>query len=65
RDGAIAAWPGAWQGANLRSIVTGLDIDIDKPWRKLRKKDRDWMLFTDEQPSVLIKPESDRIDYGY
>ena len=31
RDGAIAAWPGAWQGANLRSIVTGLGIDVDKP----------------------------------
>jgi excinuclease ABC subunit A len=65
RDGAIAAWPGAWQGANLRSIVTGLGIDIDRPWRKLRKKDRDWLLFTDEQPSVLITPERDRIDYGY
>lgn len=65
REGAIAAWPGAWQGANLRSIVTGLGIDIDKPFGKLRKKDRDWLLFTDEQPSVLIKPERDRIDYGY
>src|SRR3954467_14962297 len=65
REGAIAAWPGAWQGANLRSIVTGLGIDIDKPWRKLRKKDRDWLLWTDEQPQVLIKPERDRIDYGY
>ncbi len=65
RDGAIAAWPGAWQGANLRSIVTGLGIDIDKPWSRLKQKDRDWLLFTDEQPSVLIKPERDRIDYGY
>ena len=65
REGAIAAWPGAWQGANLRSIVTGLGIDVDRPWRRLRKKDRDWLLFTDEQPSVLIKPERDRIDYGY
>ncbi|MCW2793879.1 MAG: transporter [Nocardioides sp.] len=65
RDGAIAAWPGAWQGANLRSIVSGLGIDIDRPWRRLRKKDRDWLLYTDEQPSVLIKPERDRIDYGY
>src|SRR5690349_1032044 len=64
RDGAIAAWPGAWQGANLRSIVSGLDIDIDRPWSRLRKKDRDWLLFTDEQPSVLIKPERDRIDHG-
>ena len=51
RDGAIAAWPGAWQGANLRSIVSGLEIDIDTPWHKLKKKDRDWLLYTDEQPS--------------
>lgn len=65
RDGAIAAWPGAWQGANLRSIVTGLGIDIDRPWSRLSKKDRDWLLFTDEQPSVLIKPQRDRIDHGY
>src|SRR3954470_14415747 len=65
RDGAIAAWPGAWQGANLRSVVAGLGIDIDKPWRRLRKKDRDWLLYTDEQPAVLVRPERDRVDYGY
>ena len=65
REGAIAAWPGAWQGANLRSIVAGLGIDIERPWHRLRKRDRDWLLFTEEQPSVLIKPERDRIDYGY
>ncbi|HVU71479.1 MAG TPA: ABC transporter, partial [Mycobacteriales bacterium] len=65
RDGAIAAWPGAWQGANLRSIVSGLGIDIDKPWRSLRKRDRDWLLFTDEQPSVLVEPEPGRVDHGY
>src|SRR5690348_5812280 len=65
RYGAIAAWPGAWQGANLRSVVHGLGIDIDIPWRKLRKKDRDWLLYTDEQPSVLVEPERDRIDSGY
>ncbi|WP_434599699.1 excinuclease ABC subunit UvrA [Streptomyces sp. A5-4] len=65
RDGAIAAWPGAWQGANLRSIVAALGIDIDKPWRRLRRKDRDWLLHTDEQPSVLIEPEPGRVDYGY
>ena len=55
REGAIAAWPGAWQGANLRSIVTGLGIDVDAPWRTLRKKDRDWLLFTEEQPKVLVQ----------
>ena len=65
REGAIAAWPGAWQGANLRSIVSGLGIDVDAPWRTLRKKDRDWLLFTDEQPKVLVQPERDRIDHGY
>ena len=65
REGAIAAWPGAWQGANLRSIVSGLGVDIDRPWRRLKKKDRDWLLYTDEQPSVLIEPERDRVDYGY
>ena len=56
REGAIAAWPGAWQGANLRSVVTGLGINVDKPWRKLKKKHRDWLLYTEEQPSVLIRP---------
>ena len=65
REGSIAAWPGAWQGANLRSIVSGLGIDVDTPWRKLKAKDRRWLLFTDEQPKVLIKPERDRIDHGY
>ena len=65
REGAIAAWPGAWQGANLRSIVTGLGIDVERPWKQLARRDRDWLLFTDEQPSVLIKPERDRIDHSY
>jgi excinuclease ABC subunit A len=65
RQGAIAAWPGAWQGANLRSVVSGLGIDVDAPWTSLRPKDRQWLLFTDEQPKVLVKPERDRIDHGY
>lgn len=56
RDGAIAAWPGAWQGHNLRRIVTRLGIDVDRPWRELDPVDREWLLFTDEQPSVLIRP---------
>lgn len=56
REKAIAAWPGAWQGQNLRDIVTALGIDIDTPWRELPKKDRDWLLFTDEQPQVPVYP---------
>ena len=65
RNGAIAAWPGAWQGANLRSVVRALGIDVDAPWRELSKEDRDWLLYTDEQPSVLIPPEPGRIDHSY
>src|SRR4051794_7047796 len=65
QDGAIAVWPGAWQGANLRSVVNGLGIDIHRPWRQLRKADRDWLLYTDEQPAVLVKPQRDRVDHGY
>lgn len=57
RDGAIAAWPGAWQGHNLRRIVKNLGIDVDRPWRELAPEDRQWLLFTDEQPSVLIRPQ--------
>jgi excinuclease ABC subunit A len=31
-----------------------LGYDVDKPWRDLPKKDRDWILFTDEQPAVPV-----------
>jgi excinuclease ABC subunit A len=54
RDRAIAAWPPAWHGQNLRDIVVTLGYDIDRPWRELAKKDRDWLLFTDEQPVVPV-----------
>ncbi len=54
REKAIAAWPSAWQGQNLRDILTTLGYNIDKPWRDIPKKDRDWILFTDEQPVVPV-----------
>ncbi|MGY4157351.1 excinuclease ABC subunit A [Bradyrhizobium sp. USDA 4461] len=54
RERAIAAWPTAWQGQNLRDILVTLGYDVDKPWRELPKKDRDWILFTDEQPTVPV-----------
>ncbi|WP_129647404.1 excinuclease ABC subunit UvrA [Peristeroidobacter agariperforans] len=54
RERAIAAWPPAWHGQNLRDIAVTLGFDIDKPWRELAKKDRDWLLFTDEQPTVPV-----------
>jgi excinuclease ABC subunit A len=54
RERAIAAWPTAWQGQNQRDILTTLGYDVDRPWRELPKKDRDWILFTDEQPRVPV-----------
>lgn len=54
RERAVAAWPTAWQGQNLRDILVTLGHDVDTPWRKLPKKTRDWLLFTDEQPTVPV-----------
>jgi excinuclease ABC subunit A len=54
RKRAIAAWPTAWHGQNLRDILTTLGYDVDRPWRDLPRKDRDWILFTDEQPTVPV-----------
>src|SRR5688572_16450043 len=54
RERAIAAWPSAWQGQNLRDILTTLGYDVDIPWKEIPKKDRDWILFTDEQPTVPV-----------
>lgn len=65
REGAVAAWPGAWQGQNLRDILVTLGYDIDKPWRKLPKRQRDWILFTDEQPTVEIDPGQHPVQADY
>ncbi len=65
REGAVAAWPGAWQGKNLRDILTHLGYDVDTPWRQLPPKDRQWILFTEEQPVVEITPQRDRVAKPY
>jgi excinuclease ABC subunit A len=54
RERAIAAWPTAWHGQNLRDILVTLGYDVDRPWRELPKKTREWLLFTDEQPTVPV-----------
>ncbi len=59
RDGAIAAWPGAWQGKNLRDVLDALGYDVDRPWRELPAGQREWILFTDEQPVVTVHPVRD------
>ena len=54
RERAIASWPPAWHGQNLRDILVTLGYDVDRPWRDLPKKDRDWILFTEETPTVPV-----------
>ncbi|QDY80263.1 ATP-binding cassette domain-containing protein [Streptomyces qinzhouensis] len=67
REGAVAAWPGAWQGKNLRDVLDALGYDIGRPWRELSARDREWILFTDEQPVVTVHPvrDADRIQRPY
>jgi excinuclease ABC subunit A len=62
RQRAVAAWPVAWQGQNLRDILVTLGHDVDRPWRELPKKTRDWILFTDEQPTVPVYAGLDPAD---
>lgn len=67
RDGAVAGWPGAWQGKNYRDILATLGYDVDRPWCELEQADRDWILFTDEQPVVTVQSqrEAHRIQRPY
>ncbi|MGI4982829.1 MAG: excinuclease ABC subunit A [Janthinobacterium lividum] len=54
RERAVSAWPPAWHGQNLRDILVTLGHDVDTPWRDLPQSVRDWILFTDEQPTVPV-----------
>jgi excinuclease ABC subunit A len=54
RQRAIAAWPPAWHGQNLRDILVSMGYDVDRPWEKLSRKDRQWILFTEQQPTVPV-----------
>lgn len=51
RERAVAAWPLAWQGQNYRDILVTMGVDVDRPWHSLPQATRDWILFTDEQPT--------------
>ncbi|MBN6774480.1 excinuclease ABC subunit UvrA [Pseudomonas granadensis] len=65
RQRAVASWPLAWQGQNLRDILVTMGVDVDIPWKKLPKKQRDWILFTEETPTVPVyaglTPEETRV----
>lgn len=67
REGAIAAWPGGWLGRNFKHLVESMGIDIDRPWRELPAETRDWLLLTDETPTITVEPEKlkEHISRGY
>ncbi|WP_158750437.1 excinuclease ABC subunit UvrA [Acidobacterium sp. S8] len=54
RERAIAAWPTAWGGQNQRDILVSLGYNVDVPWRDLSRKDRNWILFSEDQPQVAV-----------
>lgn len=56
RERAVASWPTAWQGQNLRDILITKGVNVDIPWRELPQKTRDWILFTDETPTYPVYP---------
>ncbi|MEE7447628.1 excinuclease ABC subunit A [Methylobacterium radiotolerans] len=65
RERAVAAWPQAWGGQNLRDILVSRGVDVDTPWKDLPRTLRDWILFTDEQPQEPVyaglSPEQTRL----
>ncbi len=65
RERAVAAWPQAWGGQNLRDILVSRGVDVDTPWKDLPRALRDWILFTDEQPQEPVyaglSPEQTRL----
>lgn len=52
RQKAVASWPQGWAGGNLRDVLTSLGVDVDVPWRELPEDTREWILFTEEHPTV-------------
>ncbi|RPD47876.1 excinuclease ABC subunit A [Hymenobacter sediminis] len=56
RERAIAAWPQAWGGQNQRDILVTLGYNVDIPWHELPQEQRNWILFTEEQPVVPVYP---------
>lgn len=54
RERAIAAWPKAWHGHQLRDTAVALGFDVDVPWQDLPKADRDWLLYTEETPHLPV-----------
>ncbi|WP_166968570.1 excinuclease ABC subunit UvrA [Brevibacterium atlanticum] len=54
RERAIASWPTAWHGHQLRDTAVALGFDVDVPWKDLPQSDRDWLLYTEETPHLPV-----------
>ncbi|MDO4918005.1 excinuclease ABC subunit UvrA [Kocuria sp.] len=54
RERAVASWPVAWAGQNQRDILVSLGYDVDTPWKDLPQQDRDWILYTEDRPTVGV-----------
>lgn len=53
-EGALAAWPTAWHGQQLRDSLVSLGYDPDVPWRDIPAERREWALHTQETPQVPV-----------
>ncbi len=47
-------WPQGWHSKNLRDMLVTIGIDVNTPWKKLPKKTREWILFTDEKKTLPV-----------
>lgn len=54
RERAIASWPKAWHGHQLRDVLVSLGYDVDVPWKDLPREEREWILYTEETPHVPV-----------
>lgn len=54
RERAIASWPKAWHGHQLRDVLVALGYDVDVPWKDLPREHRDWILYTEETPHLPV-----------
>lgn len=64
RERAVAAWPLAWGGQNLRDILITLGIDVDRPWRELPENTRQWILFVVEHELDVVRHADWIVDVG-
>ena len=56
-QGAILGWSRGWHGNKFKHILISLGVDTERPWHKIPKHTRDWILFSTEERQVPVYPE--------